>query len=191
MMTRAIIFDCFGVLASDGWLPFKKKYFGHDKALFAEVTDLSKQTDAGLKSYEDFTNEVAQLAKIPGSAVRDAIEGNPPNDELFRYITDELKPRYKIGMLSNAGDNWLPVLFTPAQIAVFDAVALSYETGVIKPDERAYRAIAERLGVTPQECVFVDDQERFCSAAREAGMQAIFYHDFEQTKRDLEEILGG
>ena len=153
------------------------------------MTNLSKQADAGLKSYKDFTNEVAKLAKISGSEVRNAIEQNPPNDELFRYITEQLKPKYKAGMLSNAGDNWLPVLFTPKQIALFDAVALSYETGLIKPHGQAYKAIAERLGATCEQCIFIDDQERFCEAAREVGMQAIHYKDFEQFQHDIQKIL--
>src|SRR5690348_2888052 len=61
-MIKAIVFDCFGVLTSDGWLPFKKKYFGHDSALTEEATSLNKQVDAGLISYDDFVPAVAKLA---------------------------------------------------------------------------------------------------------------------------------
>lgn len=188
-MIRAIIFDCFGVLASDGWLPFKRKYFGHDKELFEQAGDLNKQVDAGLADYDDFIREVAKMAGLSEAVARQAIEDNPPHAELFEYIRSELKPKYKIGMLSNAGANWLPELFSAQQIALFDAIALSYETGVIKPESQAYHIIAERLGVGLNECVLIDDQERYCMAARDEGMQAIIYESLEQTRADLEKIL--
>lgn len=183
------MFDCFGVLASDGWLPFKRKYFGHDTELFVQAGDLNKRVDAGLADYDDFIGEVATMAGISGAEARRQIDDNPPNPELFEYISNELKPNYKIGMLSNAGANWLPELFTSEQIGLFDAIALSYETGVIKPLPAAYHIIAERLGVRPEECVLIDDQERYCTAARDEGMQAVVYETVEQMQSDLKRIL--
>lgn len=188
-MVKAIIFDCFGVLTSDGWLPFKRKYFGHDKNLENQATDLNKQVDSGHADYNEFLEKVAELAHVPAKEARRAIEDNVADEELFAYIRKELKPRYKLGLLSNAGDNWLDELFSPEQVALFDAAALSYETGVVKPGKQAYAVIAERLGVQPEECVFIDDQERYCTAAREFGMQAVWYRGFEQMKQDLEPLL--
>ncbi|HLZ15317.1 MAG TPA: HAD-IA family hydrolase, partial [Candidatus Saccharimonadales bacterium] len=159
-MIRAIVFDCFGVLATDGWLPFKERYFGHDTQKFAAASDLGRAADAGLIDFDEFIGQVSALAQVTDLDARSQIEHNVPNDALFAYIRDALKPKYKIGMLSNAGADWLHELFTPEQVALFDAVALSYEIGVLKPAPRAYEVIAERLGVTPEACVFVDDQER-------------------------------
>lgn len=188
-MIRAIVFDCFGVLTSDGWLPFKKKHFGHDPELSRQATDLNKQVDSGLADYQDFLHKVARLANVPMRMAKEAIEGNVANEELFGYIASELKPKYKIGLLSNAGANWLDDLFTPNQVTLFDATALSYETGVVKPDPRSYEAIVKRLKLEPQECVFVDDQEKYVTGAKEAGMYAVWYHHFDQFKADLEELL--
>lgn len=189
-MIRAIVFDCFGVLTSDGWLPFKKRHFGHDPNLTQQATDLNKQVDSGLADYQDFLHKVAKLANVPFRLAREAIEGNVANEQLFEYIGQELKPEYKIGMLSNAGANWLNDLFTPEQVDLFDATALSYETGVVKPDPGSYQAIVDRLGVEPQECVFVDDQEKYITGAKEFGMYAVWYHHFDQFKTDLEQLLG-
>jgi len=188
-MIKAIIFDCFGVLAGDGWLPFKREHFGHNPELFEQAGDLNKQVDAGLADYDEFIAKVAKLAHVPEQEARTQIEDNPPHRQLFAYIATELKPSYKIGMLSNAGANWLSELFSAEQIALFDAFALSYETGVVKPEPRAYHIIAERLGIKPDECVLVDDQARYCVAARDAGMQAIEFKSFEQLRADLEKIL--
>ncbi|HET8709517.1 MAG TPA: HAD-IA family hydrolase [Candidatus Saccharimonadales bacterium] len=188
-MVKAIIFDCFGVLTTDGWLPFKRKYFGHDEALLAEATGYNRRMDAGLISYEDFVDAVSDLAGVDFSETKAAIEGNVTDNALFEYIAQVLKPQYKIGMLSNAGADWLNELFTKEQCALFDEVALSFQTGFVKPEARAYQTIAERLGVTAEQCVFVDDQERYCTAAREQGMQAIWYQDFDDFKQQISKIL--
>lgn len=187
-MIKAVIFDCFGVLSTDAWLPFKSRYFGDNPELFEEASSLSKQSDAGLISYQDFIAGVAKLAGMPVEQAHREIEGTAPNDPLFDYIAG-LKPHYKIGFLSNASGNLLSMLFSPLQAAMFDAVAISYEIGYVKPDERAYEEIARRLDVPVEECVFVDDREGHCTGAREAGMQAVWFHDNEQTIADLNSIL--
>lgn len=187
-MVKAIIFDCFGVLTTEGWLPFKAKHFSRDQELNCQATDLLKQANCGFISHEDFVEAVAGLADVSVDEVNRAIDVNAPNEPLFAYIK-QLKRKYKIGVLSNAANNWLAELFTSEQVALFDAVSLSYESGLIKPHPLAYEKIAAKLGVDVSECVFVDDQERHCAGAREAGMNAVVYNDFEQMKSDLERIL--
>ncbi len=46
--------------------------------------------------------------------------------------------------------------------------------GVRKPDAAAYELIARRLGVRPEDAVFVDDQPTNVLGARRAGMHAVF-----------------
>ena len=60
----AIIFDCFGVLVSEGWLPFKRKHFGDNPDKFQEAGDIQKRADAGLMDHGEFTKMVAELAGI-------------------------------------------------------------------------------------------------------------------------------
>lgn len=186
---KAIVFDCFGVLATDGWLPFKSRYFKRDNSLLSKATELNKKVDAGLESYDTFIGEVSKMAGIRVSQTVKEIEANVPNEELFRYISEELRPNYKLGILSNAGSNWLDEIFTSEQIQIFDAVALSYEIGAIKPSPITYETIASRLGLSTSECVFIDDQERYCTGAREAGMQAIQYITTQKLRQGLSLIL--
>lgn len=187
-MIKGIIFDCFGVLTTDGWLPFKAEHFGHDPELLEQATSLNQQVDSGLLSYYDGVVAVAKLSGMPESTVHAALEANVPNTQLFDYMRG-LKADYKLGLLSNAGANWLDKLFGAERTALFDAIALSYETGVIKPSPRAYEIIADRLGLLPEECVLIDDQERFCTGAKENGMQAVWYKNFDQAKAELEAML--
>lgn len=106
--------------------------------------------------------------------------------ELLEYIARDLKPRYKIGLLSNTGRDTSARLFTPDQLALFDAIAVSGETGHLKPAAEAYEAIVARLDVQPNECVFIDDQERHCLGAKAAGLHAIVYRDLGSLKASLE-----
>lgn len=188
-MVKAIIFDCFGVLAEDGWTPFKKKYIEGNEKVALAVQLLGKEVDSGKRSFEDMIHETAHLVNVPESVVRTAVERQVPNEELFAYIQSSLKPAYKIGMLSNASYNVLDLLFTKEQVKLLDAHVLSYEVGLVKPDIRMYEAIAERLGVVPEECVMVDDQSRHSAGAISAGMQAILYDNFDQMKKDLSKLV--
>lgn len=188
-MIKAVIFDCFGVLVHDGWLPFKQKYFQSDQALFAEATDLNKAVDAGYIDYYDFVSQVSSLAGISVTQAHTEIAQNPTDRALMDYIRAFLKPSYKIGMLSNAGANWLDDLFTPQELALFDATALSYEMGMVKPQAECYETIANRLDVSVDECIFIDDQERYCSGAVDAGMHAIHFTSTPQLITELTQVL--
>ncbi len=114
--------------------------------------------------------------------------GSQPNAELFDYIATRTKPHYKLGILSNAGADRLRELFTDEQVALFDAVSLSFQIGAAKPERHAYEHIAEKLDVTPAECVFVDDSADYCEAARAAGMQAIHFQTTADFCREFEQL---
>jgi len=187
-MIQAIIFDCFGVLTSDGWLPFAKKHFSHDPELKQQAHDLNRQVDSGLLDYEGFIQQVAKLAQVSFDEARNAIENNVANQDLFDHVA-ELKKSYKIGLLSNAGADWLHELFTDEQVALFDATALSFEIGITKPHPMAYHAICDRLGVEPKEAVFIDDIERYATGAKDIGMHGIWYKNNEQLRKELELLL--
>jgi HAD superfamily hydrolase (TIGR01509 family) len=65
---------------------------------------------------------------------------------------------------------------------------VSCDTGVRKPDRRAFTGAAERLGVACAECVFVDDREENCAAARATGMQAVRFTSAEELRAELERL---
>lgn len=184
----AIIFDCFGVLVSEGWLPFKYKYFGNDPDKFELATAAQKRADAGLVNHVQFVETVAALAGVNAMEAHKQIDNTVTDEVLLDYIK-ELKPKYKIGFISNASQNWLGEFFTPEQTALFDQISISSETGFLKPDPRAYEHIAELLDTPVEGCVLIDDQIVYCEGARAVGMQAIQYKDFEILKSNLESLL--
>ena len=73
---------------------------------------------------------------------------------------------------------------------LFDEIVISAEVGVAKPDQRIYRVAASRLGVSPDDCVFVDDWQDNVRGATIAGMQGIVFSSVGQLAADLEERVG-
>jgi len=187
-MIKAIIFDFFGVLVTEGWLQFKDEYFGNNPNLFDKATDIGRQANLGLLSQQEFLKQIAELAKIPIDEVHKSVMGNVPNKLLFSYI-NELKSGYKIGLLSNIMPDHLQALLTPEQIALFDVLSLSCETGFVKPDERAYLTAANELSLSPKECVMIDDQNVNVEGAVAVGMEGVLYRDFAEARDEIEGLL--
>ncbi|MCH8995144.1 MAG: HAD family phosphatase [Chloroflexi bacterium] len=87
-----------------------------------------------------------------------------------------LRPPYTIAILSNADLTLEERLRDGLGIHhLFDTVISSAVVGMAKPDHRIYRLAAERVGLPPEECLFIDDAERNVEAARQVGMAAIHY----------------
>ncbi len=74
-----------------------------------------------------------------------------------------------------------------------DWTFVSCRTGVRKPDPEAFLGPCRTLGVEPQACLFIDDQQTNVAAARRLGMGAIHFHDARSLRRTLveREILDG
>jgi epoxide hydrolase-like predicted phosphatase len=72
---------------------------------------------------------------------------------------------------------------------LFDGVVISGEEGIRKPAKRMYELGAERAGVRPEECVFVDDLPFNLTPAEELGMATIHHTSAETTIPQLERLL--
>ncbi len=91
-----------------------------------------------------------------------------------RRTMAELRRRgYRLGLLSNIPYDETVMLDALDLPAAFDAVVLSSVVEMVKPDPAIYRLIAERLGVPPAECAFVDDTPENVGAAHGVGMAAV------------------
>jgi epoxide hydrolase-like predicted phosphatase len=110
------------------------------------------------------------------------------NKPLLEFINDNLKPKYKIGILSNAAHD-IKKYMSQEETKLFDEIVLSCEMGIIKPNTKFYELASGKLKVTANECAYVDDSVTNCEGAVAAGMQAIQYRDLEQLKNDLNKLL--
>ena len=188
-MIKAVIFDCFGVLTTDGWLKFLDTYLP-DGDKRTKAKELNHAVDKGLIAYGEFIDQVAKLAAVDRQKVNDTLTQHlAKNDLLFDYIK-ELKPKYKLGILSNiAMPDWFNEHFTEQELALFDDILLSSEVGMVKPEPEIFLLSAKRLGLEPSECVLIDDREPNINLAVSLGMKGVFYQDFPQMKREIEALL--
>lgn len=75
-------------------------------------------------------------------------------------------------------------------LSLFDLVIESSVEGIRKPDPRIYTRTCERLGVSPDKAVFLDDLGINLKPARALGMQTIKVVSEAQAIRELAEITG-
>lgn len=186
-MIKAIIFDCFGVLYTDG----KSQIIAacsEDKR--QEMDDLFVQSDYGIISNEEFTVQASELLGVNQAVFAEMNDGLYHRNEPLVRQMKEYKKQYKIGLLSNVRANMLDALFTPKEQAeLFDTVVLSSQAGMVKPSLEIYLLTAVRLGVEPEECVMIDDLEKNVAGAEVAGMAGILYTSEPQLHKDLGSLL--
>jgi putative hydrolase of the HAD superfamily len=73
---------------------------------------------------------------------------------------------------------------------LFDGVVISGDVGMHKPQPEIFLLGAERAGVAPEQCVFVDDLRENCDGAEAVGMTAVLHRGAETTLPELERLLG-
>lgn len=188
MAIKAIIFDYFGVLASSARAVLRNNY----PKFKTQIDDLCHQYDYGLISRQQFDDSLAELLGITSEQIESRYWGNTIRDEKTVNWVSELKSsgKYKVGMLSNVGYNFLNNLFGPSEQAeLFDEVVLSSNEGLAKPEIAIFELIAKRLGVKTDECVMIDDTVLNIEAAKNSGMQGIWYISTDQAKYELNQLL--
>jgi putative hydrolase of the HAD superfamily len=94
----------------------------------------------------------------------------------------------RTALLSNSwGVTSYPVHLFPE---LFDAVVISADVGMRKPEERIFRHAAQLLGLPLGECVFVDDLEANVLAAEALGMTGVWHTDPAETVARLGALVG-
>jgi HAD superfamily hydrolase (TIGR01509 family) len=81
-------------------------------------------------------------------------------------------------------------IYERAPLDLFDATVISGDIGLHKPQPEIYRLGAERIGVPPERCVFVDDLRENVAGAEAVGMTAILHREPPATIAELERLLG-
>lgn len=88
----------------------------------------------------------------------------------------QLKVRYQTAVISNYASNLRLELSDPFGIAdAFDAIIISCEEKIMKPDPEIFHRALRRLGRTPAEAVFIDDFQHNIDAATAVGLATVHY----------------
>lgn len=106
----------------------------------------------------------------------------------------ELKAQgFRIGILTNMCTDFARRFREtfPDFIAVADAMVISGEVRLYKPQREIYDLLRDRIGLPAAELCFFDDVEGNCQGARDAGWHAIRFESHEQAERDFAALTAG
>jgi len=126
-----------------------------------EARGLVGEMFADLATYEDSMTSLVTRARVAG--VRTALLSNSWGNEYDRRDWHEM----------------------------FDAVVISGEVGMRKPEPGIFELALSRIGLAAQECVFIDDMEPNIAAAEQSGLVGIVHRSFDETAAELEELFPG
>jgi putative hydrolase of the HAD superfamily len=118
----------------------------------------------------------------------DALHPNEPMIELMR----EAKARdFRMGLLTNNVREWEPLWRTMLPVdEIFEVVVDSGFVGCRKPDREIYDLTLERMGSpSADQCLFIDDTDVNCDAARALGMSAVHYQHNDQAISEIRSAL--
>jgi putative hydrolase of the HAD superfamily len=124
-----------------------------------------------------------------GEAYFAELRPNAPMIERMR----ELRGRgYRMALLTNNVREWQPLWRTMLPVdEIFEVLVDSGFVGMRKPDAEIYELTLERLELPAEACLFVDDIEVNCDAARELGMTTVHFRETEQALGEIADALDG
>lgn len=117
-------------------------------------------------------------------------DGLHPNREMIE-LARELSADHRMAILTNNVREWEPIWRAKLPVdEIFETVVDSAFVGMRKPDHAIYELTLERLdGIAAEECLFIDDTEVNCDAARELGMRAVHFRDNAQAIAEVRSAL--
>ncbi len=135
------------------------------------------------------TEQLGRSVELHGFGER-YFEHLHPNDRLIEYMRQLRQRGYKMAICTNNVREWQPLWRAKLPVdEIFDVVVDSAFVGTRKPERRIYELTIERLGVPAAAALLIDDIELNCTAARELGMQAVWFRSTEQAIEDTEAAL--
>ena len=198
-MIKAIIFD-FGRVISAQKTPSLLRSYEEDLGLApGRLNQIMfgsedwQETLVGRKTIKEFWYAIGPEL---GLNSRDKID-----HFRWRYRSDEaandgvldlihrLKGHYKLAVLSNAPSGLSQWLADWKMLDLFDTVFCSGDEGVVKPEPAAFEITLERLGVKPNEAVFIDDTLEHVEASRKMGLHGILFTTVEELEEELALLL--
>ncbi len=181
-MIKVLLFDFYGVFIPDSYSAWLERNGLKREGVFEQLIN---KRDRDAISEPEF---LATLSDMLGREVTaDEIHCKDPqiDQELIKTIK-QLKPLYKIGLLSNASSMLRPRLQSLGLTDIFDEIIISSEIGHAKPSNEAFTIAIQRLGVPSAAVLFIDDNPKNLEAAHKNGLQTVLYTSI----RDVRSALG-
>jgi putative hydrolase of the HAD superfamily len=196
---RGLLVDYGGVLTTNVFDSFRDFCEGQGldreavKRLFREeprTLVLVRGLETGELTREDFERGFGELLGIEEreGLVDRMFAGVRPDEAMQAVLRRARAAGIRTGLISNSMGDTVYDRSTFAEL--FDGVVISGEVGLHKPQPEIFLLGAERAGVEPAECVFVDDLRENCAGAEAVGMTAILHRGADRTVPELERLLG-
>jgi len=111
------------------------------------------------------------------------------NKELINYAFKKKKQGYKIAILSDQW--WLSkrALFSKTFYNKFDAIIVSCDVGLRKPDKAIYRLALKELKIQAKETLFIDNRDWNLTPGKKLGMKTILFKNNKQAIKEIEKLL--
>jgi epoxide hydrolase-like predicted phosphatase len=194
---RGLLVDYGGVLTSNLFDSFRT--FCELEGLDPEAIGRRFREDRGARELligletgklpeEEFEIAFAELLGVPAPGLIDRLfAGSRPDEPMLEAVARARRSGIRTGLISNS---WGTRRYDRTQLGkLFDGIVLSGEVGIRKPAPEIYALGAERIGVDPGACVFVDDLPFNLAPAAELGMATVHHHDAAETISELEQLL--
>jgi putative hydrolase of the HAD superfamily len=157
-----------------------------------EGRELYHQVERGVLSQPDFEQKIAQLLGVqPTGLIRGLLADLQPEPLIAEAVAKARTAGIRVGVITNA---WGTAPYDPYAAYQldqrFDAVVISSQVGLRKPEPAIYQLAADELAIPLERVVFVDDIAANLQPAQELGMAVIHHVDPGRTVRDLERLLG-
>jgi epoxide hydrolase-like predicted phosphatase len=198
MTIRAVYFDNGGVIVRTEY-QVPRQHLAERLGLEYEVlvslvfdSQTARQASIGQLSEDEHWASVMRRLHLPESeaqAVRDEFFAGDVTDLTLLNFMRDLRKKCKVGLISNAWSGLRPWIINRKYDDAFDAMIISAEVGMAKPDPRIYQLALEKLGAAASESVFLDDFRENVEGARAVGMQAIHFTQPEQALQELKQLL--
>lgn len=195
---KGLLIDWGGVLTTNLFVSF------HEYCVRAEIgtetlvkrfsadpgfRELLIALEKGAMEEATFEQRFAELLGVEPTGLIDGLfEGVQPDMAMIEAVRRARGGGVRTALVSNSwGVHRYPhELFAE----IFDGIVISGQEGVRKPSRRMYELGAERAGVGPELCVFVDDLPFNLEPAQELGMATVHHTSADTTIPELERLLG-
>lgn len=201
-MIRAVVFD-FGGVMTTMTMPERVRPLVEGLGLEWSVLEAGfqryrRQMDGDLITMDEM---YARIWADAGLSVAPDLQARIIKEDMASYLyrneatlewMKALKARgYRLGILTNMCTTFAKLFreHFPDFIALADAMVISGEEHLYKPQREIYDLVVERLGCPAEEICFIDDVEGNCQGARDAGWQAVRFTSTAEAAEALEELL--
>ena len=187
---KLVLFDFFGVICceiSPGWLAMR---FEKDKAVSIKNAIIGSADKGEISEREMFERLSKVTGVAPETILKEWLDIATIDKKVLDIITTLRNRGYAIGLLSNAPPDFEQRLLNRDNLyPYFDAMFISSERMLAKPDSAFFQLALDEMGYNKEDAVFIDDNPINISASRNIGIDAILFKNADQLIEDLEPIL--